>query len=182
MVDQTDAQRLAEANDILIGVVENGPWVLITDPALRQIVGEYVTDTCHSVASAAGLDEAMERAHDAMPQRLAQSLPGQPSAAKCTATYPDAPENDQRCVQCEGHQPAVALHYNRAGFAWADDEVLLAVVVDARERLARHLFLAEWPDSRSAQRAWDEKRITRDPYMARAKELVAVITGQETGR
>lgn len=69
-------KALRDANELLIGAVENGPWVLIEDPQLRQVVGEYVADTCHSIAAAAGLDEAMERAHDAMPQRLARSLPG----------------------------------------------------------------------------------------------------------
>lgn len=70
MRDQLDA-----ANELLLGVIENGAWMLITDPALRQLVGEYIADTCHSIAAAAGLDEAMERAHDATPQRLATSLP-----------------------------------------------------------------------------------------------------------
>jgi len=73
--EQTDAERLAAANDILIATVENGPWVLIPDPQLRQLVGEYVAETCHTIAAAAGLDEAMERAHDVLPQRLARSLP-----------------------------------------------------------------------------------------------------------
>lgn len=75
MADQSDTARLAAANDMLIAVVENGPRVLIADPQLRQVVGEYVADTCHSVALAAELDEAMERAHDAMPVRLASALP-----------------------------------------------------------------------------------------------------------
>jgi hypothetical protein len=68
-------KQLDAVEDQLLSSVENGPWVLIADPGLRRLVGEYVADTCHSVASAAGLDEAMERAHDAMPQRLARSLP-----------------------------------------------------------------------------------------------------------
>jgi hypothetical protein len=75
MAEQTNAERLAGINDLLIATVENGPWVLIPDPQLRQIVGEYVAENCHTIAAAAGLDEAMERAHDAMPQRLARSLP-----------------------------------------------------------------------------------------------------------
>lgn len=70
MAEPTDAQRLVDTSDMLIGAVENGPWALITDPNLRQIVGEYVADTCHSVALAAGLDEAMEYAHNSVPQRL----------------------------------------------------------------------------------------------------------------
>lgn len=68
-------KALREVNEIIVGVVENGPWVLIPDPRLRQLVGEYVADACHSIAAAAGLDEAMEYAHNAMSQRLATSLP-----------------------------------------------------------------------------------------------------------
>ena len=69
MADQTE--RLDGVAYAILGNVENGPWVLITDPALRAVVGEYVADACHSIAAAAGLDEAMEKAHDAMPVRLA---------------------------------------------------------------------------------------------------------------
>jgi hypothetical protein len=69
------ARRLAEANEALCAAVENGPWVLIPDPDLRRLVGEYVADACHHIAAAAGLDEAMERARDVMPARLAASLP-----------------------------------------------------------------------------------------------------------
>ncbi|RKR92729.1 hypothetical protein BDK92_7207 [Micromonospora pisi] len=75
MADLTDAERLAEASETIIGAIENGPWVLIPDPTLRALVGGYVAETCHTVASAAGLDQAMERAHDAMPQRLGTTLP-----------------------------------------------------------------------------------------------------------
>lgn len=75
MAEPTDAERLADANDILIGAVENGPWALIPNPELREFVAGYVAENCHTVASAAGLDEAMERAHDVMPQRLGTSLP-----------------------------------------------------------------------------------------------------------
>lgn len=71
----TTEKRLADINDLIIGCVESGPWVLIQDPNLRKIVGEYVADTCHAIAAEAGLDEAMERAHDACPQRLATTMP-----------------------------------------------------------------------------------------------------------
>ncbi|MFD6565440.1 hypothetical protein [Micromonospora profundi] len=129
MPDLTDAQRLTEAADIIIGTVENGPWKLIADPQLRQVVGEYVADTCHSIASAAGLDEAMEQAHDATPQRL--------------------------------------------------DTVSRLVAPDARERLARHLFLSERTDE-WAPREWDmPQHVNKEPYLRRADALLAVITGQE---
>ncbi|MEV2239571.1 hypothetical protein [Micromonospora sp. NPDC049891] len=70
MADPADVKRLADVNDTIIGVVENGPWVLIEDPTLRRVVGEYVADACHTIASDAGLTEAMEYAHDALPLRL----------------------------------------------------------------------------------------------------------------
>lgn len=128
MADPTDAQRLVDTSDMLIGSVENGPWALITDPNLRQIVGEYVADTCHSVALAAGLDEAMEYAHNSVPQRL--------------------------------------------------DTVSRLVAPDARERLARHLFLSERTDE-WASREWDmPQHVNKEPYLRRADVLLAVITGK----
>lgn len=32
-------KKLRDANELLIGAVENGPWALIPDPRLRQMVG-----------------------------------------------------------------------------------------------------------------------------------------------
>jgi hypothetical protein len=69
------ARRLADANEALCAAVENGPWVLISDPDLRRLVGEYVADACHHIAAAAGLAEAAGRAREVMPARLATSLP-----------------------------------------------------------------------------------------------------------
>ncbi|MBM0237130.1 hypothetical protein JNW88_08190 [Micromonospora sp. ATA32] len=179
MAEQTDAARLAEANDIIIGAVENGPWVLIADPALRQLVGEYVAETCHSIAAAAGLDEAMERAHDAMPQRLGTSLPG--GRVQCAATYPAAPEHDRRCVQLDDHVKSSPLHFNRAGFAWSDGEVLSAVLVDARERLAQHLYASSRYGTCGP--TWEQiSEGGRNVYRLQADELTTVIAGQETAR
>jgi hypothetical protein len=66
-----DRARLASAADMIAGQVENGPWHLITDPNLRALVGEYVAEVCHSIAAAAGMDDAMVAAHDRTPVRLA---------------------------------------------------------------------------------------------------------------
>lgn len=74
------ADLTADLADAILGTVENGPWVLIPDPALRRIVGEYVADTCHTVALAARLDGVAERVHDRLPTRLATGLPGQVAA------------------------------------------------------------------------------------------------------
>ncbi len=132
MAEQTDAQRLTDVNDTLIGAVENGPWVLIADPALRKVVGEYVADTCHTIALDAGLDQAMECAHDALPTRL--------------------------------------------------DTVSRLVAPDAREQLARHLFLrnspADWRDHDALR--WDQRSetINYDAAYAEADAILAVITGQ----
>lgn len=70
MAEVADVKQLADVNDTIIGVVENGPWVLIENPELRRVVGEYVADACHTIAVDAGLTEAMEYAHNALPQRL----------------------------------------------------------------------------------------------------------------
>ncbi|MEU3452223.1 hypothetical protein ABZ671_01070 [Micromonospora sp. NPDC006766] len=70
-------KQLADAAETIAGILENGPWALIPDPQLRQFVAEYVAVACHSIAAAAGLDTAMEQAHDATPVRLATALPGQ---------------------------------------------------------------------------------------------------------
>jgi hypothetical protein len=131
VAEQTTDSRLADVNEALCGAVENGPWVTISDPALRQIVGEYIADTCHSVASAAGLDEAMELAHGAMPTRLA------------TAGRLVSP--------------------------------------DARDRLARHLYLTTSGDH-NAQPHWDfggDQHVNRAPWRAKADAILDVIAGQD---
>jgi len=130
--DLTDAQRLTEAADIIAGAVDNGPWVLIADPQLRQVVGEYVADACHSIALAAGLGEAAEHAHDATPVRL--------------------------------------------------DTVSRLVAPDARERLARHLWIEGSALEGEAGERWDAERVPAnrmDDYRRAADAALAVITGQE---
>lgn len=50
---------------------------------------------------------------------------------------------------------------------------------DARQRLARHLFLAERTDE-WAPREWDlPQHVNQEPYLRRADALLAVITGKE---
>ena len=131
MPDLTDAQRLTEAADIIAGAVDNGPWVLIADPQLRQVVGEYVADACHSIALAAGLGEAAEHAHDATPVRL--------------------------------------------------DTVSRLVAPDARERLARHLWLDSRPDDPYAAAHWQagDSFVNKEPWRRKADAALAVITGRE---
>lgn len=77
-------ERLAEVGEVIAGIVENGPWALIPDPALREVVRAHIADACHTIACAAGLDEAMQVAHDACPVRLPTTLP-----ATSTPTDPE---------------------------------------------------------------------------------------------
>jgi hypothetical protein len=65
---------------------------------------------------------------------------------------------------------AVQLAYNDAA----------GVARDARERLARHLFLSERTDE-WAPREWDmPQHVNQEPWLRRADELLAVIAGQES--
>ncbi|GGM27552.1 hypothetical protein GCM10011608_10440 [Micromonospora sonchi] len=132
MADPTGTHRLADTEDTIIGAVENGPWVLIIDPNLRRMVGEYVAETCHSIAAAAGLDAAMEYAHNAMPVRLA------------------------------------------TGGRLVDG--------DARDRLARHLYLNAWGDYPDAADRWDNRQVDdsiRSEFLADADAALNVINGTE---
>lgn len=107
---------------------------------------------------------------------------GDAQRAQCASVYAEAPEHDRRCVQRADHVATSPLHYNRAGFAWSDDEVLSAVVVDARERMARHLFVADSNPEDFAASYWDDGKASpakRERYLRRADELLAVITGKE---
>lgn len=52
------AGRLQDANNAILGSVENGPWVLIPDPSLRNLVGRHFADMGREVARDAGLGEA----------------------------------------------------------------------------------------------------------------------------
>ncbi|MEV5819339.1 hypothetical protein AB0L22_09200 [Micromonospora haikouensis] len=116
--------------DNILGSVENGPWKLITDPNLRQMVGGYVADTCHTVAQAAGLPDVAEQAGNAVPPE------GLPTGGRLVAS-------------------------------------------DARDRLARHLYLAERTDEWAA-REWDfPQHVNQEPYLRRADAILAVITGKD---
>jgi hypothetical protein len=48
--------RLAEQADLMLGVIENGPWVLIPDPRLRELVGRYVAAAVVELAGEVGAD------------------------------------------------------------------------------------------------------------------------------
>lgn len=54
---QTLRSRLTDADDVMYGILENGPWVLIPDPDLRDLVSRYVADTVAAVAAELGLDD-----------------------------------------------------------------------------------------------------------------------------
>lgn len=41
---------------------------------------------------------------------------------QCASEYALCPEHDRRCIQAADHVARSPLHYNRAGFAWSDDE------------------------------------------------------------
>lgn len=51
------------------------------------------------------------------------------NAQQCVSEYAECPERDRRCIQRADHVTRSPLHFNRAGFAWSDDE--------ARESAAR---------------------------------------------
>jgi hypothetical protein len=42
-------------------------------------------------------------------------------SALCASAYAECPSGDQICVRGD-HPEAGGLHYNRAGFAWDDEE------------------------------------------------------------
>lgn len=53
-----------DLTEIALGAVENGPWVLIPDPALRDLVCRYVADAVAEIAAAVGADEARAAARE----------------------------------------------------------------------------------------------------------------------
>jgi hypothetical protein len=54
-----------------------------------------------------------------------------------------------------------------------------AIPPDARQRLARHLFLTERTDE-WAPREWDRpQHVNQQPYLKRADQILRVITGKE---
>ncbi|MFI2663324.1 hypothetical protein [Micromonospora carbonacea] len=59
------------------------------------------------------------------------------------------------------------------------------VTPEARDRLARHLYLTEWVPALApqvdAEARWDGGKVaTRDDYLQRADAILAVITGKDT--
>lgn len=50
--------HIADLTETMLGLVENGPHVLIPDPSLRDLVGRYVADAVAELAAAVGADEA----------------------------------------------------------------------------------------------------------------------------
>ncbi|MFI1194119.1 hypothetical protein ACH4T9_12790 [Micromonospora sp. NPDC020750] len=71
----------------------------------------------------------------------------------------------------------LAAHAGRLVQAAYDDAA--SINRDARQRLARHLFLSERTDE-WAPREWDlPQHVNQKPYLRRADALLAVITGKE---
>jgi hypothetical protein len=133
--DSGDELKRLRANvtDILLGAVENGPWVGIEEPDLRAQVGRYIADTAAEVGEWAGLDEV---------------------------------HTEARKQRGEGPLPTSLLG-------------------DARERLARHLYLSRFPTELRDNHArfWDlhhdDATYGLDFAYERADELLAVITRKD---
>lgn len=51
-------------NETMCGIVENGSWVLIPHPALRDLVGRYIADAVAEIAAVIGDEEARKAALD----------------------------------------------------------------------------------------------------------------------
>lgn len=58
-------RHLAEQIDLMHGIVENGPWVNIGDPALRDLVSRHVADAVKVLAAEIGADDAERAAAEA---------------------------------------------------------------------------------------------------------------------
>ncbi|BAL87226.1 hypothetical protein AMIS_20060 [Actinoplanes missouriensis 431] len=58
------AADLSEFTETAEGLVENGPWVLIPHPSLRDLVGRYVADAVAELAAAVGDDQAEAAARE----------------------------------------------------------------------------------------------------------------------
>lgn len=55
---ETLKRHLVDQVELMHGIVENGAWVLISDPALRGLVGRYVGDVVALLAAEIGADDA----------------------------------------------------------------------------------------------------------------------------
>ncbi|HEU5107123.1 MAG TPA: hypothetical protein VFT95_00960, partial [Micromonosporaceae bacterium] len=77
--------------------------------------------------------------------------------------------------------------HERTGLTYGDLGSLLAQLdqsgLEARERLARRLFLDAHLGDRYAQQQWDfggDQHVNREPWLARATKYLAVIAGKES--
>lgn len=56
------SRRLAEAREVMLGVLDNGAWVLIPDPDLRGMVARYVADAIAHTAFELGFADVRDAA------------------------------------------------------------------------------------------------------------------------
>lgn len=72
---------------------------------------------------------------------------------------------------------ALADPFGRSG------EETIVIAADARERLARHLYIEASPEDwrPTAELAWDrdDPRVRRGKWLSRAEEMLAVITRKD---
>ncbi len=96
--DQRRASRLARAS-----------W-----PAHRNLPADN-----RPLPDVAKYDELLPSRRRPHPPVTAADVPAGPA---CPSVYPECPPGDQHCVRTGGHPGPSAVHYNRAGFGWTDDE------------------------------------------------------------
>lgn len=58
----TDEQD--DLSDLMLGLLTNGPWVLIPHPSLRDLVGRYVAGTVAELAAAVGFADVEAAARE----------------------------------------------------------------------------------------------------------------------
>jgi hypothetical protein len=92
----------------------------------------------------------------------------------CPSVYPECPPGDQRCVRADDHRRPGALHCNRAGFAWTDEE---AAASATRIRIATEQQLADAAaEAREALTRYDEAPQTSIvPCCEHAEELAGAL-------
>lgn len=58
------ADEVDDLSDLMLGLLTNGPYVLIPHPSLRALVGRYVADTVAVLAAEAGLGDVEAAARE----------------------------------------------------------------------------------------------------------------------
>jgi hypothetical protein len=71
-------RRLAGMAELMHGILENGPWVLISDPALRDVVSRHLADALLDIAGEGKMPDVCAVAERLRgPGRLPTELPEQ---------------------------------------------------------------------------------------------------------